>query len=200
MDLSRIIEMPQAQGKAQGGAVAEQQPVIDIIDLTEEPSPDTLPSNNLKRKSLPGNVPTDAAKKPKTKAASHEITQPANDQQVEHAKICLTSPDLEFDYDRSQLRDPRRTPGRERRPRYSEFDIPPELKARLDATHYVPEPGKPKGRLNRSQKDEFFRAKSRLNPMACFYDLYKCHDKGREAHPHMTRRASSLTGTKSTSG
>ncbi|KAK7943636.1 uncharacterized protein PG986_012749 [Apiospora aurea] len=42
-----------------------------------------------------------------------------------------TTPDLEFDYDRSQLRDPRPTPGRVKRPRYEDRDLTESQRARF---------------------------------------------------------------------
>jgi hypothetical protein len=90
---------------------------------------------------------------------------------------------LEFDYDRSQLRDPRPTPGRKARPRYEEGKIPQDLKAHLDLTRYIPKPEKPLGRLNRSQKDQLYIDEARINPQHVFYDLYKCYYKGRDGSP-----------------
>jgi hypothetical protein len=101
----------------------------------------------------------------------------------ESRKVRLSTPDLEFDYDRSQLRDPRPTPGRKARPRYEEREIPQDLKAHLDLTRYVPKPEKPPGRLNRSQKDQLFVEAARMDPQDTFYSIYKCHDKGREGSP-----------------
>ncbi|KAI1136427.1 hypothetical protein F5Y05DRAFT_391255 [Hypoxylon sp. FL0543] len=97
----------------------------------------------------------------------------------DEGKPRLTTPDLEFDFDRSQLRDPRPTPGRVKRPRYDEFDMPKGFKERF----YVPEPEKPKGRLNALQKDMLLREASILDPSKCFHDLHICHRKGREGSP-----------------
>lgn len=90
----------------------------------------------------------------------------------------LTTPDLEFDWDRSKLKDPRPTPGRESRPRYDEYDLPAELAARRP-----PSPVKPKGRLNAVQKDALYKEKARNDPAATFHDLYVCYDKGPNGSP-----------------
>lgn len=90
----------------------------------------------------------------------------------------LTTPDLEFDWDRSKLKDPRPTPGRERRPRYDEHDIPSELAARRP-----PSPEKPKGRLNAIQKDILYKEKTRNDPAAFSHDLYVCYDRGPNGPP-----------------
>lgn len=74
----------------------------------------------------------------------------------------LTTPDLEFDYDRSQLRDPRPTPGRKVRPRYEQHDMPAEVMNRLRATRTIPGPSpKPKGRLTNAVKNEMFEIEPR---------------------------------------
>lgn len=108
------------------------------------------------------------------KNAAGETQQPGVQQPLPR----LTTPDLEFDWDRSQLKDPRPTPGREARPRYDKFDIPAELAARRP-----PSPKKPKGRLNAMQKDALFGQKTRTDPTESFHDLYKCRDKGRNGSP-----------------
>ncbi|KAJ0125339.1 hypothetical protein J7T55_006685 [Diaporthe amygdali] len=119
-----------------------------------------------KRKSSPG---------PSQDASGPSETREAEDQQ--HLPR-LTTPDLEFDWDRSKLKDPRQTPGRERRPRYDTYDIPAELAARRP-----PSPEKPKGRLNAIQKDKLFDEKTRRDPAESFHDLYKCRDKGPNGSP-----------------
>ncbi|KAK7746808.1 hypothetical protein SLS53_001996 [Cytospora paraplurivora] len=90
----------------------------------------------------------------------------------------LTTPDLEFDYDRSKLKDPRLTPGRKARPRYDELDLPEEL-----ADRRPPSPAKPRGRLNALQKDQWFKQRTREDPTKTFHDLYRCFDKGPEGSP-----------------
>ncbi|KAI0836907.1 hypothetical protein F5Y06DRAFT_96968 [Hypoxylon sp. FL0890] len=97
----------------------------------------------------------------------------------EERKPRLTTPDLEFDFDRSQLRDPRPTPGRVKPPRWTEFDMPKGFKERF----YVPEPEKSQGRLNALQKDKLHRQASILDPSKSFHCLHICHQKGREGSP-----------------
>ncbi|KAI1763536.1 hypothetical protein GGR53DRAFT_366429 [Hypoxylon sp. FL1150] len=98
----------------------------------------------------------------------------------ENCKPRLTTPDLEFDYDRSQLRDPRPTPGRIKRPRYAEFDLPEEFKQRF----HIPGPGEPKGRrLSAYEKQKIFEENALTNPTYAFHDLYVCHKKGRDGSP-----------------
>lgn len=98
----------------------------------------------------------------------------------------ILASDLEFDFDRSQLRDPRTTPGRKRRPRYSPFELDHEqkaLKEHLEATYHIPEVEKPKGRLNAFQKNELFGKNALINPMHSFHHLHVCHEKGRDGSP-----------------
>lgn len=122
------------------------------------------------------------AKKQKSSTGpSNDASEPSETQQgVEEQQPLprLTTPDLEFDWDRSKLKDPRPTPGRERRPRYEEFDIPPELAARRP-----PSPEKPKGRLNAMQKEVLYIEKTRRDPVATFHHLHRCRDKGRDGSP-----------------
>ncbi|TIA61290.1 hypothetical protein D6C77_03554 [Aureobasidium pullulans] len=95
----------------------------------------------------------------------------------------LTTPDLEFEYDRSQLRDSRPTPGRIAKPRYDQFSLSEDLKQHFENDFYVPKPEKPPGRLDRVQKDELFVEQTRLDPRAAFHDLHKCLDKGPNGSP-----------------
>lgn len=90
----------------------------------------------------------------------------------------LTTPELEFDYDRSKLKDPRLTPGRKARPRYDELDLPERL-----ADRRPPSPAKPRGRLNALQKDQWFKQRTREDPTKTFHDLYRCFDKGPDGSP-----------------
>ncbi|KAI0530289.1 hypothetical protein GGR58DRAFT_524768 [Xylaria digitata] len=91
----------------------------------------------------------------------------------------LTTPDLEFDYDQSRLRDPRPTPGRVRRPRLRESEVSEEFKQRF----FIPKPERPKGRLNAYQKDLLYQEQSFLDPLQTFHDLHVCHRKGPYGQP-----------------
>ncbi|KAI4860412.1 hypothetical protein F4820DRAFT_109162 [Hypoxylon rubiginosum] len=102
-----------------------------------------------------------------------------DDDKEEESKPRLTTPDLEFDYDRSQLRDPRPTPGRVKRPRREKPELTVEFKKRF----YIPEPAKPKSRLNSTQGEKLFKQKALLDPSEMFHDLYTCHRKGRTGSP-----------------
>ncbi|KAF5652077.1 hypothetical protein F25303_3550 [Fusarium sp. NRRL 25303] len=57
---------------------------------------------------------TDSAPEPKTKQAKTSDARPST---PDVQKPTLTEKDLEFDFDHSQIRDPRATPGRVKRPR-----------------------------------------------------------------------------------
>lgn len=121
-----------------------------------------------------------AKKRKNSTGPSNDDPEPSETQEVEQQQPLprLTTPDLEFDWDRSKLKDPRPTPGRERRPRYDDHDIPPELAARRP-----PSPEKPKGRLNSMQKDALFKEQARKDPAATFHDLYVCYDRGPNGPP-----------------
>ncbi|KAH8769965.1 hypothetical protein F5883DRAFT_59538 [Diaporthe sp. PMI_573] len=122
-----------------------------------------------------------AKKRKSSSGPSIDAPEPSETQQaVEQQQPVprLTTPDLEFDWDRSKLKDPRPTPGRERRPRHGSFDLPAELAARRPST-----PEKPKGRLNAMQKEALEAEKTRRDPAATFHDLHKCRDKGPNGSP-----------------
>lgn len=121
-----------------------------------------------------------AKKRKSSPRTSDENSGPSGTQEAEQQQPLprLTTPDLEFDWDRSKLKDPRPTPGRERRPRYDEFDIPSELAARRP-----PSPEKPKGRLNAMQKDALYKEQVRRDPAASSHNLYVCYDRGPNGPP-----------------
>jgi hypothetical protein len=121
-------------------------------------------------------MPAKQAKKAKAKA---EAEVPVAE--VQDPRPRLTTPDLEFDYDRSQLRDPRPTPGRIDRPRLAQMDK--ELTEEWKSNFYIPQVPKPKGRLDSIQKSIRYCEQSRLDPSAVFHDLYVCHDKGPDGSP-----------------
>ncbi|KAK5073061.1 hypothetical protein LTR64_000530 [Lithohypha guttulata] len=117
-----------------------------------------------------------------TKKQIKEAEEEAERERIQHIQATrprLTTPDLEFDYDRSQLRDPRPTPGYVRRPRHEDLDYKGEVgKQQFRDRFYIPEPEKPKGRLNAYQKDELYGQKALLDPMMIFHDLHVCYEKG----------------------
>jgi hypothetical protein len=145
------------------------------LPLEGTPAPKSLAKNTpqaRKKRSADGsesNTPT--AKKAKTEPQSK-----ANGQET---KPRLTTPDLEFDFDKNQLRDPRQTPGRVKRPRHEEGELSEAWKSQF----YIPKPEKPAGRLNASQKEALFREAAFLDPSATFHDLYVCHRKGPAGSP-----------------
>ena len=129
-------------------------------------------SRSLPSKRLPEQTSARPAKK-----------QKSSDDKPGAQKPRLTTPDLEFEYDRSQLRDPRATRGRIARPRYDKFSLSEDLNQHFENDFYVPKPERPPGRLDRVQKDELFVEQSRLDPRAAFHDLHKCLDKGPNGSP-----------------
>jgi hypothetical protein len=106
-----------------------------------------------------------------------------NDGNAQQSKPRLTTSNLEFDYDRSQLRDSRPTPGRKARPRWAPIGAPQEIKDWVNESFYIAKPRKPTGRLNAAQKDRLYIDESRLDPFSTFHHLYRCHDKGRDGSP-----------------
>ncbi|KAI0848778.1 hypothetical protein F5Y00DRAFT_262247 [Daldinia vernicosa] len=126
--------------------------------------------------------PTDSqsSSRPKRgRRAKASNTQEPEEVPDEKRKPRLTTPDLEFDYDRSQLRDPRPTPGRVRRPRWEDFDMPEGFKERF----YIPEPENPKGRTKAIREYNRREQKDLLDPREAFHDLYVCLEKGPEGSP-----------------
>jgi hypothetical protein len=167
--------------------VQDEEPSTPVTPTTKQ-NTNLAPQNNAvghkRRATAGGEVEskkrkgTDRSKPPATGEKGHEEKA-----QNEPQKLRLSTSDLEFDYDRSQLRDPRPTPGRKARPRYEETDVPRDLKTHLELTRYIPKPEKPPGRLNRFQKNQLYIDEARMNPYHAFHSLYVCHDKGREGSP-----------------
>ncbi|KAI1070876.1 hypothetical protein LB507_010934, partial [Fusarium sp. FIESC RH6] len=81
---------------------------------------------------------------------------------TEEKKPTLTDKALEFDFDHSKIRDPRRTPGRVRRPRYEKRELSEEWLSKF----HIPN--------HRDEKND---------PLYCFYDLHQCHKKGPNGSP-----------------
>ncbi|KAH7153587.1 hypothetical protein EDB81DRAFT_791635 [Dactylonectria macrodidyma] len=87
----------------------------------------------------------------------------------------LKASDLEFDYDRTQLRDRRPTPGRENRPRLNEFDMNiEEFKTRFS----MPWLEKPKRKGPNAYALEVL-----ADPTHAFHHLYVCHKEGPNGRP-----------------
>ncbi|KAI1476393.1 hypothetical protein F4774DRAFT_428018 [Daldinia eschscholtzii] len=136
----------------------------------------TTPTRGRKRKSTESQLSGRPKRESPIKTFNSErIKEVPNDE----GKPRLTTPDLEFDYDRSQLRDPRPTPGRVKRPRWEKDDMPDDLKERF----YIPRPEKPKGRLDALEKRLLLDAETEMDPSETFHDLHKCHKKGRDGSP-----------------
>ncbi|KAI1300886.1 hypothetical protein F5Y03DRAFT_221219 [Xylaria venustula] len=133
-------------------------------------SGDPAPKRGTKRQSTGNDRTTkEASKKVKTSSSTEPEAQ----------KPRLTTPDLEFDFDKSKLRDPRPTPGRVQRPRYEDWDLPAEFKERL----FVPKVEKPKGRMTAQMKDQLYKEQSLLDPSMTFHDLHVCHKRGPRGRP-----------------
>ncbi|KAI5248467.1 hypothetical protein E4T43_01198 [Aureobasidium subglaciale] len=121
---------------------------------------------------------SERAKRTKTKDTTSQAQRPR-----------LTTPDLEFEYDRTQLRDPRSKPGRTGEPRYEEDDIPVDLKERFDNDYYVPKP-----------ESGMFVEGSRSDPRDVFHNIHRCIDTGLMGHQLPTMLDSILITTRRCSG
>ncbi|KAF3002422.1 hypothetical protein E8E13_003668 [Curvularia kusanoi] len=105
-------------------------------------------------------------------------------EQKKSEKQPLRIDDLYFEWDRTQLRDPRPTPGRERQPYYTETDdIPVAFLERLQESRSIYKSERPSGRLTNAIKHEMSVAERLHNPWTTFHDLYQCYHKGREGSP-----------------
>ncbi|KAF4450777.1 Adenine nucleotide alpha hydrolases-like protein [Fusarium austroafricanum] len=93
----------------------------------------------------------------KTKTANPE-TSKASDDSKPHLKLS----DIEFEFDRSQLRDPRATPGRVTKPHYHRMDLSEEF----ISDFYIPKNAKPEN-----------------NPASLDYDMHKCLKNGPDGPP-----------------
>ncbi|KAI1346472.1 hypothetical protein F5Y01DRAFT_297839 [Xylaria sp. FL0043] len=133
---------------------------------------DPAPKRGAKRQSTDA---TEAEGSKRTKKS--KLAEP--DDSKEEEKQRLTTPDLEFDYDRSQLRDPRPTPGRVRRPRLDELELTDEFRQRFS----MPGPERPKGRLNAFQRGPPSKEQTLQDPSNIHHDLHVCYKKGPRGRP-----------------
>ncbi|KAI0182644.1 hypothetical protein EV127DRAFT_48972 [Xylaria flabelliformis] len=138
---------------------------------------DAAPKRGAKRKSTDHESTTIENGGKKKAKKSEPATPEASDEEEQRPR--LTSPDLEFDYDRSQLRDPRATPGRMRRPRLEDREITKEFKERFA----IPQAEVPKGLPRAAQKALQYEKQALIDPTATFYNLHVCHKKGPNGKP-----------------
>ena len=119
-----------------------QKPIKRKSDAVVEHSEDK--ENHMPEAAEPGSKEHSAKKSKRSSVQDEKETvngKAENDKQDEREKgpdgrPILKLLDLEFVFDRSQLRDPRPTPGRKARPRYSSFELDGEqnsLKRRLES-------------------------------------------------------------------
>ncbi|KAI5212166.1 hypothetical protein AUEXF2481DRAFT_282 [Aureobasidium subglaciale EXF-2481] len=107
----------------------------------------------------------------------------SSEDKPKEGKPRLTTPDIEFDYDRSKLRDPRLTPGRVRRPQYTDMEFPEDLKKKFETEYEIPKPEKPPGRLNAFQKNALYCEEAKMNPLAFSHDKQIMEGKGPDGSP-----------------
>lgn len=126
------------------------------------------------------------AKKSKTKTKStvkgNQNSREASNPEDHGPRPRLTTPDLEFDYDRSQLRDPRPTPGRMNRPQYEEIMDREIVTEEWKSKYYIPLTATP-SRLMTQKSIALRKERSKLNPLDSSHDLYVCHQKGLNGSP-----------------
>ncbi|KAI0856469.1 hypothetical protein F4860DRAFT_492803 [Xylaria cubensis] len=138
---------------------------------------DAAPKRGAKRKSTDHeSTTTENGGKKKAKPSKPATPEASEEEGAQRPR--LTTPDLEFDYDRSQLRDPRATPGRVRRPRLEEFDR--ELTKEFKERFTIPQIKVPKrGPL----REKLYKEQTLIDPTAMFHDLHVCLKKGPGGSP-----------------
>ncbi|KAF2992979.1 hypothetical protein E8E13_000109 [Curvularia kusanoi] len=183
--------MPPKLRSAKSGVEAQDAPSTNIrenqVALKATPNRGTATSGPKKRKVITRqeqSLQSEPSKRRATgsKAAAVKKTTKTKEA-IGSAKPRLSTPDLEFDFDRSLLRDPRPTPGRVARPRYDELHIPNDILTHLKKTRVFPKVTKPKGRLSEAQNDAFEIEQALANPLDFSHAMYKCLSKGREGSP-----------------
>ena len=136
-----------------------------------------MPRRGIKRQ--PTNDDCDTQLGSGKRSRTSDVASGEREASEEKQRPRLTTPHLEFDYDRSQLRDPRPTPGRVRRPRLRAPEVTEEFKQRF----FILQAERPKGRLSAHQKELLNRQQASLDPTDMFHDLYVCHKKGPHGAP-----------------
>ncbi|THY17552.1 hypothetical protein D6D02_03139 [Aureobasidium pullulans] len=124
---------------------------------------------------------------PSKRAAEHTESAHVKRTKTKHTgkttgtgKPRLTTPDVEFDYDRSQLRDPRPTPGRVKRPRYDDLSCPDDLKAKFETEFEVRKPDTPS---DASQAYELYDNEALMNPLSSLREQTLMELKGPGGSP-----------------
>lgn len=121
---------------------------------------------------------------PVPRRRSETLKMETYNEQKKPEKQPLRIDDLYFEWDRTQLHDPRPTPGRERLPYYTETDdIPVTFLERLQKTRSIYKSERPKGRLTNAIKHKMSVAEDLHNPWATSYATEQCYKKGREGSP-----------------
>lgn len=125
---------------------------------------------------------TESGESKTTQLKREHNNDPAEDADNHHDNARKrTRRDLEFDWDRSQLRDPRPTPERVVPPCKGENDLTEEEKALFKGS--PPKRPQKKGRLNAFDKDAMFKEEARKNIAHVFHELHICFDKGPNGSP-----------------
>ncbi len=175
------------------GAARQENGREDVEDYTA--------GSNLDQKAPSKNVKQDAGRTKKRRKADDEGSDEGNindssrikdqhaqddktlndGQQTKQAPKERTRKALEFEWDRSQLRDPRPTPERVLPPRRSESDLTEQEKEFFRGS--PPKRPNKKGRLNAFDKDEMFREGAKKNLAHHFHEIYHCHEKGPKGSP-----------------
>ncbi|ETI29570.1 hypothetical protein G647_02023 [Cladophialophora carrionii CBS 160.54] len=131
---------------------------------------------------MPGHQKRDEGNATNLKQAREE-NEPKDQSSLNEPQVSRkrTRKDLEFEWDRSQLRDPRPTPERVLLPRRPENELTEEEKDLFKG----PPPKRPraKGCLNAYEKDQMFREGAKRNIAHSFHELYICFDEGPKGSP-----------------
>ena len=144
--------MPRTRGDARSGADAEcvasqdqeKQPRDTASGVQNAESP--RESAGQKRKVTSENEAyakqrrTSERQGAATSVRAEKKEEQPKEEDLEQRKPRLTTPDLEYDYDRSQLRDPRPTPGRRARPRWDDTVRPKRSKIGSATASTYPSP------------------------------------------------------------
>ncbi|RBR26980.1 uncharacterized protein FIESC28_00248 [Fusarium coffeatum] len=148
----------------EGRAMRDRQarPKFTVMVLQNEDNSISPQPRGHKRQSskTDSSAPEPKPKQSKKTEESHAQAEPSTP--TEETKPTLTDKALEFDFDHSKIRDPRRTSGRVRRPHYEKRELSEEWLSKF----HIPN--------HRDEKND---------PLYCFYELYQCHKKGPNGSP-----------------
>ena len=180
-DKENVDPGPKKPDHAKPNQSGDGDAVSQYSDTENSPIDDPGVKDNMPALADPNHRKSAPCKKSKVKPEDSDQKGSIIEDDVKQDTKKRTRKDLEIEWNRTQLRDPRSTAERVVLSRRSEFDLTEEEKEFFKGPS--PERPKKKCRLNAGDKEEMFREGAKNNVAHCFHELYVCFDKGPKGSP-----------------